>query len=236
MAFGRTQQAKDAESNNQGIAQTAVDRSGDQNARGIGLMNSGGQAVQSGTNFFNTVLNGNREAGTAALAPDINRIREGNQNALQTSSTLMPRGGGRAASLFGRTFATNDAVNSLYGGVRSGAAGNLAAIGQGQQSLGANLFGIANSGLNTGMQANANVLNYEQAQQQAMNSLWSSIGQGAAGLVTGLPSFFGHGQGQAGAYGGVQGGAGIPWSPPPLPSLPPLPYNAPPPPFVGPRP
>lgn len=169
MAFGRTQQAGTSESGNAGVANTATANSATQTSQGTGILNQGTQDVNTGTGFFNSVLNGNRADGTAALAPDINRIRDANQNALQTASTLTPRGGGRTAALFSRPFATNDQTNSLYGGVRAGAAGALAQIGQGQQGVGTGLYGVANSSLNTAGTANTSNLNYEQQRQAQIN-------------------------------------------------------------------
>lgn len=179
MAFGRSTQAQQAEGANMSIAGTATQNSKTAQDSGVGALSTGTQQVQSGANFFNTVANGNRENSTAMLAPDINRLRDSNTQALQAASTLMPRGGGRTASLFGRPLATNDAVNSLYTGVRSGASSQLAQIGQGQQSLGANLFGIANSGLNTAGNINSSNLNYERQRQADINN--AAIGYAGAG-------------------------------------------------------
>lgn len=169
MPFGRTQQAGASESGNANVANTATANSSAETGQGQQLLGQGTQAVNSGTNFFNSVLNGNRAAGAATLAPDINRIRDSNQNALQTASTLTPRGGGRTAALFSRPFAANDQVNGLYSTLRGGAAGNLAQIGQGQQGVGANLYGLGNQALNTSAQANTANLNYEQQRQQEIN-------------------------------------------------------------------
>lgn len=197
MAFGRSAQSKQAEGQNQQIAQTAVNNSTNEMGAGTDLLNKGAQNLQTGTNFFNAVLGGNRDASTAALAPDINRIRDSNQQALTATNTLMPRGGGRTASLFGRPLATNDAVNNMYTGLRSNAAQSLSSIGQGQQGQGANLFGIANGSLGTGAQTNAGILNYEQQQQQLQNQLYSGLGAGIGGLITaplggaGSPSLWG---------------------------------------------
>lgn len=202
MAFGKSDQAKSAEANNQSIASTAVTNSGSAIAQGQGALNTGTQQVQTGANFFNTLAGGNRDASTALLAPDINRIRDANQTALQTTSTLMPRGGGRTAALFARPLSTNDQVNQLYNGVRSSAASNLVGIGQGQQNLGANLFGIGNTALNTGAQTNTGILNYEQQQQQMKNQLFGQLGAGIGGILTaplggfGSPSLWGKAFGQ----------------------------------------
>jgi hypothetical protein len=184
MSFGANQQTKGAANSLQNIGSTAQTNSADQINAGTNLLNKGEGNVDSGANYFNTLLNGNQENTASMLEPDINRIRAGNQNALQTASTLMPRGGGRAATLFNQPFQNNAQIQSLFNGARSGAAAGLAGIGGGQMGMGANLFGIGNGALNTGMGANTNLANYGLQQQQVTNGLWSGLGQGVAGLLT----------------------------------------------------
>lgn len=129
MSFGRTQ----------GEAAANTAQAGALPALGAGVNN-----LQSSANFFQTLLNGNQANTMAAIQPDINRIRESTQGSLQGASTLMPRGGGRFATLFQQPFQVQKQTGDLFSGLRSGAAGGLANIGGTQAQIGSenanNLF------------------------------------------------------------------------------------------------
>ena len=198
MAFGTTNTTKTAENNLGGLSNQAFQNSGTDLAAGKqalgagqGILNSGAGTTQAGTNFFNTLLNGNQANTTALLQPNIQQIRNSDQNAIQAASTLMPRGGGRSSTLFQQPFMNNQQIGGLYNTARSGAAGQLAQIGQGQQQIGlgqqgigANLFSTANQPLQTVGSANAALGGLGQNQQQITNSLWSNLGAGLFGLAT----------------------------------------------------
>lgn len=198
MSFGPSSAEKAATQQQQGVTSTASGNSTAEIGQGKGLigqgtnlLNLGGSTVAPATNFFNTMLSGNQANTTAALQPDINRIRDAQQNTLNATSTLMPRGGGRAATLFQTPFAANQQIQNLFNGVRSGAAGGLAGIGlqqQGmginQQGTGANLMGIGNQPLNTAMTGTQNMFQNAFQQRQLQNQLWSSLGSGLFNLAT----------------------------------------------------
>lgn len=167
---------------------------GAQQANGVPMLSQGASNLQSGANFFSTVLNGNQANTRAMLQPDINRINESLQGALQGASTLMPRGGGRYATLFQQPFAAQQQIGNLFNQARSGAAGGLAGIGSTQGQLGTtnaqNLF-----------------QNAFQQRQYLNNMIGSTIGAGLS-LAT-MP--FGGGSatgGLLGMIGGKGGGGG----------------------------
>lgn len=150
--------------------------SGEQAATGAqqGALPALGQGVsnmQTGANFFNTVLGGNQANTRALLQPNINQIQEANQGALQGASTLMPRGGGRFATLFNQPFQTSRAITDLFSGLRGQAAQALPGIGQMQGQLGTtnaqNLFG-----------------NALQQRQYGNQMIGSTIGAGLSALAT----------------------------------------------------
>lgn len=131
----------------------------------IPALGQGVSNLQSGANFFNTLLQGNRANTMNLLQPDINRIREATQGSLQAANTLMPRGGGRFTTLFNQPFAAQQQIGNLFSGLRSGAASGLANIG-GTQA-------------NVGQVAASNLFNQSLAQKQMLNQFLSQIIQGA---------------------------------------------------------
>jgi len=203
VSFGPTNTAKTASNNLAGVANTATDASSAEMGTANKLVNAGQPNISSGTNFFNTLLNGNQADTTALLQPNINQIKAANQNALQSSSTLLPRGGGRAGSLFSSTYAPSAQIQSLFNTTRSNAAQPLIAAGLQQQGLGTNLFSTANQPLNTAVGANNDQLQNQIDQQRLTNQLWSGLGSGLFNLAT-LP-LTGPGGG-ANLFGKVLGG------------------------------
>src|SRR5690349_5101149 len=147
-------------------------------------LNTGAGYTGQAGNFFNTLLNGNRANTTAMLAPDINRIRQANQQTLQGVSTLMPRGGGRSGTLFSLPFQANQQIQTLYGGSRAAAAPALGQLGLGMGSLGANLFGIGGQGLNTANNANQAMVEAALRQKQMSNQTAAGLGGGLFNLLT----------------------------------------------------
>ncbi len=159
--------------------------------QGQSILGQGVNTVTPATNFFNTILNGNRQNTTAMLQPDINRVREAQQANLQAASTLMPRGGGRSGTLFSLPFQANSQIQSLYNPLRSQAAtglagigGQLAQLGLGEGGLGANLFGIGNQALGTAAGASGNLAGLGLQQKQMSNSLAAGLGGGLFNLAT----------------------------------------------------
>jgi len=129
----------------------------------------------SGTNYFQTLLNGNQNQTQALLQPDINRIKGAEQNTLQGISTLTPRGGGRDASLFSIPFAANTQIQNLFNPVRSNAASALT-------SAGSNLFGLGT----TAATSQANISQQQQQFADQMRMAIAKMGLGAASnLFTG---------------------------------------------------
>ena len=197
-SFGPSQAEKNAQNSLNANAQQASKNSTALFGMGGNNLNAGSGNVQAGTNFFNTLLNGNQANTTAMLQPDIDRIRGANQNTIQSLSTLMPRGGGRSGTLFNESYAPTAQIQSLFNSARSGAAGNLANIGLGQEGIGTNLFGAGNQALNTSTGANQNLFGDAFGQRQYQNQLYGQLGQGLFGLAT-LP--FGGGTAANGLLG-----------------------------------
>lgn len=154
------------------------------NTMGGNLFNLGAQTTQPGVNFLNTILQGNRANTAALLQPNINDITGTQQASLRAISTLMPRGGGRYASLFGQSLAPQGQIQNLFNPMRATAATALPQIGLQQAGQGINLFGLGNQTLQTGGQLATALTGAGQAQQQINNALLGGIGSGLFGLAT----------------------------------------------------
>lgn len=170
--------------------------------QGSALLNLGLGNQQAGSNYFHNLLGGNQAETSQLLAPDIARIQGGQQQALQSASTLMPHGAGRSGTLFQLPFQTNQQVQSLYNNARGGAAGALANLGTQQSGLGGNLFGIADQALGTAGNQGAALAHIGQTQQAMQNTIVGSILKGLLGGLAGLG-----GGANAGAVSGFAGGA-----------------------------
>ena len=184
MSFGPSNTTKTAENNLGGVSQQATANSTAELGQGQNLLNLGQPNVQSGTNFFNTLLNGNQANTAATLAPSMQQIQQGNQNQIQSLSTLAPRGGGRSGTLFGASYAPAQQIQGLFNQVRTAAPGALTQTGLAQQGLGANLFSIGNQPLQTAAGASGTLGNLGQQQQQMGNQLLAGLGGGLFNLAT----------------------------------------------------
>jgi hypothetical protein len=220
MSFGANNTSKTAENNLGGISQQSTGLSSalqgtGQNliGQGTGIISSALPNLQSGANYFNTLLNGNQANTSALLQPSINQIRGGNQNALQAISSLAPRGGGRSGTLFNTAYAPSQQIQSLFNTGRTQAATALpqigaseAAIGQGLAGTGAGLFANAAAPLGVASGANSTLGQFGFTQQQLSNQMDAAIASGILGLAT-MP--FGGGSSAGGLLGLLGGGGSV---------------------------
>jgi hypothetical protein len=183
MSFGTNNTTKAAENNLGGLSNLMMNvRAPYFDTTGSGELGAGQANVNSGTNFFNTLLSGNTANTMAMLQPSINNIRGSNANLLSTLSSLTPRGGGRSGSLFATSLAPATEINNLFGTGRTTAAATLPGIGLQQEGIGTNLFGLGNQALSTASGANTSLgqmgLEQQRINQQAL--------QGLGGLLASL--------------------------------------------------
>lgn len=197
MSFGPSQAQKNATNTQNGITNTATTNSTNELGQGTNLLGVGQGNTNTGTNYLNTILNGNSANTSALLAPSIDQTRQANQQNIQQLSTLQPRGGGRSGTLFNASYAPAAGIQNMFNSTRSTAATALPQIGLQQEGLGTNLFNTGNSALNTGGNTNSSVLSALQQQQNATNSTAGALGSGLFGLAT-TPL----------GIGGATGGAG----------------------------
>lgn len=187
MSFGPSNTTKTGMNDTSGAFNTAVNQQLPMfNQLGSGALGTGGANVTSGTNFLNTLLNGNQANTAAALQPGINEIRSGVNNALTGVNTLAPRGGGRSSANYALSFAPQSQIQTLFNNARTGAASALPQIGLAQQGIGSGLLGMGNQALQTGTGAANNLTQAGLQQQQISNSLAGGLGGGLASMFTSL--------------------------------------------------
>jgi len=171
MSFGPSQAQKNANNTQNGITQTSLANSGTELGQGTSALNTGAGNVNSGTNFFNTVLGGNSANTSALLAPTINQNRQTNQQTLQALSTL-----------FNAAFAPSANTQNYFNSARTTAATTLPQIGLAQEGIGSGLINSGNSALNTGATSNSSLNQTLTQQQQMQNQLAGLFGSGLFGI------------------------------------------------------
>lgn len=184
MSFKPNQQTQNAVNSQQQIGQQSLANSTNATSQGQGLLDLGMKTATPGLNFFQTLLGGNRANTTSLLAPDINRIRQAQQQQIQAVSNLTPRGGGRSGELLNLMTRPQAQIGDLFAGMRGRAAEALPQIGMQQAGLGTNLFGIGNQALNTSTNSFGNVADFGQKQQQLNSQFWGGLGGGLFKLGT----------------------------------------------------
>lgn len=183
-------------------ANNAISGLGTTAATGNNLMssygNTGTQGLNAGlnnlapvANWFQTIMNGNKQATLNQMQPQIQQTQGGLNTALQTSSTLAPRGGGRSSTLFDLPFAAQQSIANQYSAARAGAPAGLQSAATAQGALGASAGGIGSSYGQVATGANNNLLNYGLGQGQAYNKQAGQTGQGLGSLFGGLASLAG---------------------------------------------
>lgn len=138
-------------------------------------LNSGLNNLAPVANWFQTIMNGNKQATLNQMQPQIQQTQGGLNTALQTSSTLAPRGGGRSSTLFDLPFAAQQQTAQQYAVARAGAPAGLQSAATAQGALGASAGGIGDQYGNTSTTANNNLLNYGLTQAQIYNKQMNKV-------------------------------------------------------------
>lgn len=140
--------------------------------QGLNFLSQAQTNLGAPASYFQSILNGNMGEPTAALAPQLNQIRNQAQNTLQSTTNLAPRGGGRSSILFSEPQQEQAAEQSVFNAARPQAAQGLAAIGAQQGGLGNQGVGVGTAGANDLLQQLAQ---QKKAQFDAGSSLGSSL-------------------------------------------------------------
>ena len=181
---------------------------------GLGFLGNAQNGLGQAGSYFSNLLSGNSAATTSALAPDISRINDQNNNLLTAGSTLAPRGGGRSSQLFEQPFRAQSQISGLYNGVRPQAAQGLTQLSGVQGQLGLGEAGLGTNLLNTGinaLQAGTNAASAfgssANSQKQQQNAAGMAGGLGIASLLSSIPGLVTSlGAAGGGGFGGLYGG------------------------------
>lgn len=136
---------------------------GDTGAAGL---NSGLNNLNPVANWFQTIINGNKQATLNQMQPQIQQTEGGLNTALQTNTSLAPRGGGRSGTLFDLPFEAQKQIAGSYDAARAGAPAGLQSAATAQGALGSSAAGAGAQFGQVGTGANNNLLNYGLNQQQ----------------------------------------------------------------------
>lgn len=168
---------------------------------------AGLDTLQDPKNYFQAALGGSQEQLQGLLGPEVSTVLSQYDNAAKTAAELGPRGGGRTAVLAEAPFKKAAAYGTALAGARSGAAKDLAGIGEAEAGIGTqqeqlqNQFKLGQGNLNLGQ----NRIQLEA--QAAKNKAYSDLGSGIGGILTriitgaknggskGLSGIFGSGEG-----------------------------------------
>lgn len=142
--------------------------------------------VTKASQWYSDILSGDPTKEAEAIAPETSALQTEGQQKKNELAEFSPRSGGTAAATSAIDTDTRAQIIKLLGGLKSGAAGSLAGIGENEQSL----------GLNT-QEAQ------DQASQQRLKNWQDSI------LGQGTSTAFGYGEGMAlDKIGGGNSGSG----------------------------
>lgn len=210
MSFKPSQAERDAVAKQNQMADLSLANSKAATAQGNTLFGMGLPQLNSGTGFYQTLLNGNRANTTAALMPNIQQVREGTADALQTANNLMPRGGGRSGALFDLLTRPSGAITGLFNQARVAAPQPLINAGLSATGQAPALFGQGTQSLGLATNTQGDIRDYEMRQRQMKNQFFSSLGSGLFNLAT-VPF------GGSGLFGmatkGLAGGKALPGMP-----------------------
>lgn len=204
MSFSPSNTTKTAENNLSGSTSALQNQQYPMlTAAGTNLFSQGGTDVTSGTNFLNTMLQGNQANTTAMLQPSIDQIRGGSANTLNAINTLTPRGGGRSSALFGQSFQPQQQIQNLFNQGRTTAATALPQIGLQQQQLGTNLFGMGTNALVGAGGMSNSLAQLSQSDRATSLAIASALGKSLFNVAT---TPFGGGSSSNGLLGLIGGG------------------------------
>jgi hypothetical protein len=181
--------------------------------RGTALYDKGGAGIDTSREtaapvkgYYNTLLNGSREATASLLQPEVSTVLGQYDTAMDTVREFAGRGGGRNRTLAEMPTMKVGAYGKALQGVRPQAAEGLAKAAESEASLGLQEAGLGLGTMTQGIGGSADIAkakqagrqdllrtkygdvasqrSADQADKQAGRQLWSDLGLGAGRLIT----------------------------------------------------
>jgi hypothetical protein len=117
-------------------------------------------------NYYNRLLSGNRGEAMAAMQPEVSRVNEGYDQALQSAAALAPRGGGRSALFSELPFQRVRDITTLLNSIRPGAAEGLLRAGGQAANTAQGLYSTLLSALSGSQAARTGLMGYDLQSRQ----------------------------------------------------------------------
>lgn len=155
--------------------------------------------------YFSSILSGNRGSAMQTLAPEAGRISDAYQAAGDTSSNLMPRGGGRSAFFADQPFHQQRDTAGLLSTARPQAASGLLQTGNAAAGAGNSTFATILNALSGGRSGGQNLLNFDIQDKAAQYDKGKDIGK----TIFDMLQQFKGGFKKSGGGGGSGSGGGI---------------------------
>lgn len=160
--------------------------------QGQNLLDLSRSTYQVPLNYWTGIAGGNRNAATSMLAPEIQRIQEGEQTSQQAASNIFSRSGGSSTYMLDSMFAPQRAITSLLQTARPDAMKNLSDLAGRFANTGEGLTRDASSllsGVTSGTSSMSRTLmEQEEMRRAAQEKMGKSIGGLLADIVRGITS------------------------------------------------
>lgn len=194
----KAQDAAQKRSPEEAVAQTGA-QTGAQTLQtgGAEALKTGEETQQPATNYFDTLLHGNRAQQSQAVAAPTAKITDVYAGAQRNLEQQGVRGAQKDVASAGLNQGRASQISSLVTGVQPAAANALTSIGQTQQQRGAGMIGSSNA-------TNAGLLQQGNANRQYARGEGEKAGSSIGGLV------FDVANAGAQAYGAKSGASGLP--------------------------
>lgn len=138
---------------------------------------SGLQTASPAIDYLTKLVKGDQGDVTQAAQPEIDQITQ-QFDQIRNMISLQPRGGGKTSALAEAPFQKSAAIQRTEGAMRGGAASELAGLGLQEAGLGTSLESLSSNVALTKEQQ-------DYQQQEAVNQMLGSLGQGIGSIVGG---------------------------------------------------
>jgi len=158
--------------------------------QGKSLLDLSRSTYQVPLNYWTGLAGGSRQGATSILAPEIQRIQEGEQASNQAASNMFSRSGGSSTYMLDSMFAPQRAITSMLQTVRPQAmksladlAGQFANTGEGLTRDASSLLSSTTAGTSS---MSRTLMEQEEMRRKAQTDMGKSIGGILADIVRGI--------------------------------------------------